>query len=335
MATGDLSRLKQQMLRQAVQQNVEIREGGPPKSLRVTRRRVKRSVRIAAMVVVPLVLFASLNAISTGASKQEVIVLGSEAERGAAGPSAPAAFPRREDVSPSLFRLGVRTVVLDAGHGGADPGARTAAGLTEKEVTLDVALRLKELLESGGFKVLMTRAGDESVSLRDRAEFANGWRADLFVSIHVNSMPSSPKRGVETYYVGVSDDPEIKALAGEENRTSGYSLSDFRRLLEGVYRDVRQGESRKLAESVQQNLYGSLRKGNAELQNRGVKTAPFVVLIATEMPGILAEVSCVSNDKEAHLLADSVYRQNIARALFAGVAGYAESRNRGNSDKGS
>ena len=162
----------------------------------------------------------------------------------------------------------------------------------------------------------MTREADTFVSLRQRAQFANQERADLFVSIHVNSVPSQECHAVETYYLGPADDPRAEQLAGKENHESGYHLADFRRLLEGVYVHVRQAESRKLAQVVQQELVSVLGDSNPAIRDKGVRSAPFLVLVASESPGILAEVSCLSNDEEAGRLADpSLPPAHRARAL--------------------
>jgi N-acetylmuramoyl-L-alanine amidase len=216
--------------------------------------------------------------------------------------------------------------VLDPGHGGNDSGAR-AQGVWEKEITLEIARELRGLLRRASYDVVMTRETDRFVSLRQRAEIANVERADLFVSIHVNSVPSRECHAVETYYLGPADDPRAEQLAGRENHDSGYHLADFRRLLEGVYVNVRQEESRQLAQAVQQELVSVLGNTNPAIRDKGVRSAPFLVLVATESPGILAEVSCL-NDDEAGRLADPAYRQRIARALFHGIHAYAEARNR-------
>jgi N-acetylmuramoyl-L-alanine amidase len=173
----------------------------------------------------------------------------------------------------------------------------------------------------------LPRTGYAPVSLWVRAGGARAAGGDVFVSIHLNSIPRPDEGGVETYFLGPTDDPAIRQLASAENGSSGYSLSDFRGLLEGVYVDVRQAESRKLAESVQGELVSSLRKITPGVVDRGVKSAPFVVLIASEMPGILAEVSCVSNAEEARLLRDAAFREAIAEALARGVRAWADSRN--------
>jgi N-acetylmuramoyl-L-alanine amidase len=198
-------------------------------------------------------------------------------------------------------------------------------GQQEKTLTLDVARRLRRLLEDDGYEVLMTRDADVHVGLRERTEFANRERADLFVSIHVNWIEAQEIRGVETYYLGASDDPYINAIAAKENTGSHYSLADFRQLVEGIYTGVRQEESRRLAGSIQQSLLTSLRRVNPQLRNRGVKTAPFVVLVSSEMPAVLVEVSCLSNAQEARLLRKPYYRQYIAEALAGGLGRYAES----------
>lgn len=318
----EVDRLKKRMVREAVRENREALDAKLYLKKRFRAPRWKWLVRGAVAVVVPLALFVSINAISTGsAAKTEVVVVPPKIVAPPAGVE-PSALRAPRAIDPTVFRLKVATVVIDAGHGGSDPGA-SRLGVLEKDVTLDVARRLRDLLADGDLKVLLTRDDDRFLSLRDRALLANGERADLFVSIHVNSLPLAGRRGVETYYLGPADDPHVDTLAGEENRQSGYSLADFRKLLEGVFAGVRQTESRAFAEAVQASLVSSLRRADPELPNRGVKSAPFVVLVATEMPGILAEVSCLSNDEEARRLKDPSHRQAIAQALAVGVKAYA------------
>lgn len=316
----DRDELRRRILRQAVRENVNDLANLPPAGLRRSRRLLRLSMRALGVVVVPLALFVSINAFSNGETRPEVVLVSEKAAPTPAPQLGALRAPKRID--PSVFRLDVAKVVLDPGHGGSDPGALTPDGLTEKQVTLDVARRVKGLLEEARYTVVMTRDGDRNVSLRERALFANAAKGDLFLSIHVNSIPTADRRGVETYFLGASEDPHVVRLAGEENRESGYALSDFKRLLEEIYVDVRQSESKKLATAVQGSLFGSLRKVNPGLEDRGVKQAPFVVLVASEMPGILAEISCISNDEEARRLADPAYRQSIARALVAGIEAY-------------
>jgi N-acetylmuramoyl-L-alanine amidase len=195
--------------------------------------------------------------------------------------------------------------------------------VTEKEITLDIALRLRELLQDADFEVLMTRETDATLSLERRASFANNNQADLFVSIHVNWIPYRQVRPLETYFVGPTDDPATLRLASVENHDSGYSLAASRRLLAKIFSDARREESQALAQKLNAELYRSLREVNPTLENRGVKTAPFAVLVGTEMPAILVEVSCLSNEADVDLLTTADYRDRIAQALLRGIKSYA------------
>lgn len=321
---ADLRKLKREMVRQAVRENVELLEGRPPSALRRVRP-LRRLAGAAALVVVPLAVFASVNAIGHGPSAGPEVVVVPVHPGATPEPSLESVpWPRPRTIDPTVFRLSVGTVVIDPVHGGSDPGARTEDGLSEKSVTLDVALRLKALLEGASYRVVLTRDADRHVPLRERARVARESGGDLFVSIHVNSIPRPDGGGVETYYLGPTDDPAVRELAGSENLGSGYSLADFRSLLESVYVDVRQSESRRLAGAVQERLVAALRPVEPALADRGVKSAPFVVLIASEMPAVLAEVSSISNGEEARRLAEPAHRQRIAEALAKGLTDFAE-----------
>ncbi len=241
----------------------------------------------------------------------------------AAASEAPQAAPQR--LARAVLPLPIRRIVLDPGHGGAQTGTVAESGASEKEITLDLALRLRRLLEDASFEVLLTREADVTMSLEQRVAFANARRADVFVSIHVNSISRRDVRPVETYHVGPTDDPAVLKLAGAENRESGYSLSAYRRLLEKIYMDARRDESRELARSINGELYRALSAVNPRLDNRGVKMAPFAVLVGTEMPAILVEVSCLSNEEEAELLTTDAYRARIAAALLRGIRSYSRS----------
>jgi N-acetylmuramoyl-L-alanine amidase len=317
-----LEDVKRQLVSEVVRENVETLRGLPPRPLRrPQRRRLPRTVlRGAGLVVAPSLLFLVISVIGAGQAERRAAL--------ARPAAAPSVVPAPEDISSVAFPLEVRKIILDPGHGGADPGAQAASGLWEKDITLDVARRLKTLLLEGGFEVQMTREKDESVSLRERAQFANSQKGDLFISIHFNSLPTRGYRGVETYYLGATKEKHIERLAGAENQASGYSMADFRHLLEGVYTHVREQESKQLAEAVHQGLATSLVKGNPAIHDSGVKPAPFLVLVATEMPGILAEVSYLSNDEDARLLAQPGHRAEIARVLFQGIRAYADARNK-------
>jgi N-acetylmuramoyl-L-alanine amidase len=246
--------------------------------------------------------------------------------------------PLHERVTATAFPLAVRRVVLDAGHGGTDPGA-VSTSMTEKEVTLDIGRRLQSLLETEGFEVVVTREGDRTIALKERARVANESRSDIFVSIHVNTLiEHADSRGIETYYLGPTTDPKLTKLAAAENSVSGYSLADMRKLLDGVYADARRDESHQLASAIQKQLFTTLRKIDPGLENWGVKRAPFIVLVATEMPAVLAEVGCMSNEKEAAMMRRPEYRQKVADALFSGIRAYARAndapRKKGNEHNG-
>lgn len=322
---ANVERLKRQILRDLVQENVELKQGRLPRRLR-RRNSFRISARFLTLLLLPIGLLGSSRLISfdpqpAPAPAAAAAVQAAKVEAGARerqvrlAPLAP--------IDAAVFPLAVRKVAIDPGHGGRSTGTRTPSGLVEKELTLDVAERLRKLLLADGFEVLMTRRSDSEVSLEQRGVMANEGEADIFVSIHVNWIENREARGVETYYLGATEDPFLTRLAASENRDSGYSLADMRSLLDRIYADVRQDKSRKLAEVVQASLFSSLRKVNPKLEDRGVKAAPFIVLLSTEMPAILAEVSCLSNEGEAELLSKPLYRQYIAEALAKGVRSYA------------
>jgi len=326
---ANVDRIKRQLLRDLVQQNVELAEGRLPKTLR-RGRPWPPSLRIAAAAALSLALLGSSGLIASrhqasGSSEASPPRLGMVRRAPAAAPS-PAAFtsaPRAVDAA--VFPLAVRKVVIDAGHGGASTGTRTPEGTLEKDLTLDIAERLRRLLAGPTFQVVMTREADRDVSLKERGGLANRVQADIFVSIHLNWIANRRSGGLETYYMGPTDDPELTRLVASENRESGYSLADMRRLLDRIYAGVRQEKSRKLAETVQGALFQTLGKVSPAIENRGVKTAPFIVLLTTDMPAILAEVSSLSNADEARLLTKPLYRQSIAEALAQGIRAYAAS----------
>lgn len=225
-----------------------------------------------------------------------------------------------------LFGLGVKTIVIDPGHGGRDPGAVGASGLTEKEVTLDVARRLRDrLLRREGYRVLLTRANDAALSLRERVEFANHNGADLFISLHVNALPVPEPTIVETYYFGPQSDERARRAAQIENRGSEYLMGDFRSMITKIGDSFKQQESRKLAAAIQRNLFRNIKTHeNKRAVSWGIKTAPFVVLLGVDMPSVLAEVTTLSNKREERKLATAGYRDKIAAYLAQGVVEYLE-----------
>ncbi len=317
---------KQRMIREVVKTNLE----NP--FVKVRRRRLRAQVlRWASLMTVPAVLAISSVVIwkSKLSSSQPVKANTAIGQNVVAQQTAEPPIPQipPADLSLAVMPLSVKRVVIDPGHGGSQPGAISSTGLAEKDVTLDIALRLRQLLKQSPYEVLLTRETDQTVTLADRVAFANSKKADLFISIHINSMPTRSIRPLETYYVGPSKDPKVLQLASIENRDSGYSLSQYRQLLEKVYLDVRRNESRGLAKSVDAELYKSLKPLNPKLDDRGVKMAPFAVLVGTQMPAVLAEVSSVSNEEDDKSLKDDQYKQRIAVALFKGITSYAKNLN--------
>lgn len=220
--------------------------------------------------------------------------------------------------------LKIGRIVLDAGHGGYDTGTIGPDGLMEKEVVLDVTLRLGRLLESRlGADVIYTRDDDTFIPLETRTAIANQHQADLFISIHANSSSDPAARGVETYYLNFTSDPHALEVAARENAVSQKSVFELQDLVKKIALKDKIDESRELATDVQRALYSGLATRHSTLRNRGVKQAPFVVLIGANMPSILAEISFLSNPTDEAKLETPKYRQKIAEALYNGIAKYA------------
>jgi N-acetylmuramoyl-L-alanine amidase len=222
-----------------------------------------------------------------------------------------------------MLGLRIRRIMIDAGHGGSNPGTIGKFGTREKDITLDIAKRLKaHLIKSGLHHVLMTREDDSTVSLLERVTLAREAKADLFISIHLNYLPKKNTNIIETYYFGPSDDKTTLKLAEQENAGSEYGLSDFREVVERLGKTMKLQESKKFAESIQANLFLNSRKHNEDIQNYGVKRAPFVVLLGVDVPSVLAEVSCLSNSEEDRELNSESHRENISTYLAAGIFDY-------------
>jgi N-acetylmuramoyl-L-alanine amidase len=219
--------------------------------------------------------------------------------------------------------LKIGRIVVDAGHGGHDSGTLGPDGIQEKDVVLDVSLRLGKLLKQRlGADVIFTRGDDTFIPLETRTAIANKAQADLFVSVHANSSPDPSARGVETYYLNFTSSPESLELAARENAVSQQSIHQLSDLVKKIALHDKIDESREFASDVERYLYEGLDQGNPGLKDRGVKQAPFVVLIGANMPSILAEISFLTNPDDAHQLRDPDYRQRIAESLYRGVARY-------------
>jgi len=254
------------------------------------------------------------------------------AEPAAAAPPAAApvqpARPARDGTRSLTRALGLRIgrVVLDPGHGGHDQGTRGAGGLLEKDLVLDVALRLGALIEERlGGEIVYTRQSDVFVPLEERTAIANEQRADLFLSIHANSSPIKRVSGAEVFYLNFTTSKEALDLAARENAGHGKSIFELRELIQKIALKDKLDESREFAGFVQRELSREWRRLNVTSRDRGVKKAPFVVLIGASMPSVLAEIGFLSNPRDEEMLKKSESRDRLAEALCRGVERYAQS----------
>ncbi len=226
----------------------------------------------------------------------------------------------------SLIRalgLKIGRIVIDPGHGGHDTGTIGPNGLEEKDLVLDVGKRLGKLLESRlGADVVYTRDDDTFIPLETRTAIANQDQADLFVSIHANSSNDPDARGVETYYLNFTSSPEALEVAARENAVSSKSIHELQDLVKKIALKEKIEESKEFASDVQTALHSGLSTKSSNIRNRGVKKAPFIVLIGANMPSILAEISFVSNPVDARRLRTPEYRQKIAESLYRGISKY-------------
>jgi N-acetylmuramoyl-L-alanine amidase len=254
------------------------------------------------------------------------------AARQAAAPTPPPEPPAANRAgSYSLARqlgLGVRRIVIDAGHGGHDPGTIGPRGLQEKSLVLDVALRLERLVRQElGAEVVLTRSTDVFIPLEERTAIANSRGADLFLSIHANASRSPRARGIETYFLNFARSPHAEAVAARENAISPATLKDLQNLVKAIATNSKIDESRDFAAAVHESMVAGVREQHAVL-DRGVHTAPFYVLIGANMPAVLAEIAFVSNPDDERRLKSPEYRELLAGSLLRGVRSYLEALNR-------
>jgi len=231
--------------------------------------------------------------------------------------------------------LKISRIVIDPGHGGHDTGTIGPHGLLEKNVCLDVALRLGKLIHQKlpSAQVIYTRNTDVFVPLEERTAIANQAGADLFISIHANSSHDDQARGIETYYLNFTSSPEALETASRENAVSNASIHELQDLIKKIARNDKIEESQELATDIQSSLTSQLRQISTAERNRGVKKAPFVVLIGADMPSVLAEISFLSNPTDERMLQKPAQRQRIAQGLFRGVESYLSSLNSLNYDR--
>jgi N-acetylmuramoyl-L-alanine amidase len=240
-------------------------------------------------------------------------------------PTSPSANANGQFSLARQLGLGISRIVLDAGHGGHDPGAR-GNGMNEAELVLDVTLRLRDLLEKQpGIEVTLTRDSDEFIQLEERTAIANRTGADLFLSIHANASRNAQARGVETYFLNFASNPEAEAVAARENSASGKTMHSLPEIVRAIALNNKIDESRDFADMVQKSMVRRLSSKNKTLRDLGVKQAPFVVLIGAGMPSVLAEISFITNKQDGSLLKTGAYRQQIAESLFDAVVRYQRS----------
>ena len=223
-----------------------------------------------------------------------------------------------------VLGLKLGRIVLDAGHGGHDTGTIGRGGLLEKDLCLDIAQRVGELIENRmGAEVIYTRTDDTFIPLERRPEIANEKKADLYLSIHANSSPAASASGVETYYLNFTTSATAMEVAARENASSQKTMFELKDVLQRIALQDKVEESKEFAARVQQALYTASVRANARTKDRGVRKAPFVVLIGASMPAILAEIGFISNPRDEALLKKSEFRQKIAEGLYQGLSKYA------------
>lgn len=243
------------------------------------------------------------------------------------GPRASAAPTTAPAAKPSLARqlgLGVRRVVIDAGHGAHDPGAIGFNGLKEKDVTLDLALRVRDLLRAEGYETVLTRDRDVYLPLEERTALANTSRGDLFISLHCNASDDGKLQGVETYFLNLASNLRSMKTAARENSMAIANMSDLQQIVREI-QNSKMDESSQFAAKIQRSMHDALSRKFKGVKDLGVKQAPFYVLIGAQMPSILAEVSFINHPTEGKRLASPAYRQVIAQAIADGVTSYASS----------
>ena len=222
-----------------------------------------------------------------------------------------------------MLGLKVGRIVIDPGHGGHDFGTTGSGGLLEKDLVLSLALQLKKLIEENMYgEVILTRDDDSFVSLEERTAIANSHHADLFISIHANSSRYRSISGVETYYLDFAKTAAEREVAARENASAASTVSDLENMIKKIAQADKSAESRELASILQKSLYSGTRKLFPSAQDRGVRRAPFVVLIGANMPSVLAEVAFISNPKDEKALNKERNQETLAKALFSGIEKY-------------
>ncbi|MHB8836883.1 MAG: N-acetylmuramoyl-L-alanine amidase family protein [Candidatus Methylomirabilia bacterium] len=322
-------RMKRAIFRGVIEDNLSLL--GRTTARAYVRKRLPRAAKIA--------LFAAtlvLGILFTGSSLSPVIFSVQQIQARFVAPApTPTPAVQPPGLDPALFKggrglplskafgLGVKTILLDPGHGGEDTGAIGRGGTLEKEIALDIARRLKRRLQSQtSAEVLLTRDADLTLPLGERIAIAHASHADLFVSIHLNFVPNKPINIIETFYFGPGTDTASLELARRENSGQGPGMSELREIIERMETQLRREESPKLAAAIQSSLYRNSHRENSGVLDYGTKRGPFAVLNQAEVPAVLAEVSCLSNREEEERLGTPQHREDIAAYLETGILDY-------------
>lgn len=223
------------------------------------------------------------------------------------------------------FHPGIKKILIDPGHGGKDPGAIGPGGVMEKDLTLDIARRLAKLLEERtAYQAILTRDRDSYIPLEERTAIANREGVDLFISIHINASERPSLKGIETYFLNFTSDPDSMALAARENLIPQERLNDLQIILRDLMLTSKINESSALAESVQSSLIQHMKGEYDGVVDLGVKRGPFYVLFGAQMPSVLAETFFLTNDKDRERLLNAHDRERIAKALLVGIENYSQ-----------
>jgi N-acetylmuramoyl-L-alanine amidase len=331
------ARMKQAIFRGVLEENLDLL--GRTTARRYVRERLPRATKVALFcgTLAAVMLFTGTSFSPVFFPEQQI-----QARFIAPAPQPPvlaAPAPAVHSASPSLdprlfkggrglplsraFDLGVKTILIDPGHGGEDTGAIGRGGTREKELALDIARRLKRRLETRAkAEVLLTRDADTTLPLGERVAIAHASHADLFVSIHLNFVPNKPINIIETFYFGPATDAASSELARRENSGEGPGMSELRQIIERMETQMRREESPRLAGAIQASLYRNSRREDTAVLDYGTKRGPFVVLNQADVPAVLAEVSCLSNREEEARLGTEEHRENIAAYLETGILDY-------------
>jgi len=232
----------------------------------------------------------------------------------------------KQKITPKSSVAKIRRIVVDPGHGGHDPGAIGARGTKEKDIVLQIGLKLaKKLREELGLDVVLTRSTDVFLELQERTAIANQVGADLFVSIHANASPNRATGGIETYYLNLAKTEKVAQLAAKENGTSLEKVSLLQAVLFDLMANYKLNDSARLADEVQKSLHRKVSATYSSVKNLGVKQGPFYVLVGATMPSVLVETAFLSNEREEERLQDPAYQEATAEGILEGIRGYVES----------